>query len=224
MEKNKVLVIAAHPDDEILGLGGTLIKHVKQGDEVFCLILGEGITSRDNQNEEQVKKLHLQCQEAGRVIGFRKLFFSNFPDNRFDSIPLLGIIKEIEKYLEKIKPDIIYAHCGGDVNIDHQLTYEAVMVACRPCNNSCPKKIYAFETLSSTEWQLNPQNKFVPNVFVDIEQEIDKKIESFKKYESEIRDYPHSRSVEGIKILAHFRGLQCGLRFAEAFKLLREIK
>ncbi|MCK4589148.1 MAG: PIG-L family deacetylase [Nanoarchaeota archaeon] len=224
MEKNKVLVIVAHPDDEILGVGGTLIKHVNQGDDIFCLILGEGITSRDKYGQGVLEELHEHCHEAGKVIGFQEIFLLKLPDNKFDSIPLLNIVKEIEKYLEKIKPNIIYTHHDGDVNIDHQLTHEAVMVACRPCNPNCPGELYSFETLSSTEWQINKKKLFTPNIYVDIEYEINSKIKALKKYKSEVREYPHSRSVEGIKILAQFRGLESGLKYAEAFYLLREVK
>jgi len=220
----KILVIAAHPDDEILGVGGTLIKHVKQGDEIYCLILGEGITSRDNFDKQELELLHNQCKQAGKIIGFKEILLSNLPDNKFDSIPLLNIVKEVEKYLEKIKPEIIYTHHSGDVNIDHKLTFEAVMTACRPCNHNCPKEIYSFESLSSSEWQLNPQKTFTPNVFINIEQEIEQKIQAMNEYKTEIREHPHPRSIQGIKILASFRGLQSNLKYAEAFRLERKIQ
>ncbi len=221
MEKKKILMIAAHPDDEILGVGGTLIKHVKKGDEVYCLILGEGVTSR---GAGETETLHKECREAGKIVGFKEIFLSKLPDNKFDSVPLLDIVKEIEKYLEKTKPDIVYTHQGGDVNIDHKLTYEAVMTACRPCNTNCPKEIYSFETLSSTEWQFNDKMQFVPNVYINIEEEIEDKIKAMKAYKSEIRDYPHPRSEKGIRILASFRGLQSGLKHVESFRLERKVE
>jgi len=136
----------------------------------------------------------------------------------------LDIVKEVEKYLERIKPEIIYTHYSGDLNIDHRRTFEAVNVACRPCNPFGPNEIYSFEILSSTEWQLDNDKTFIPNVYKNIEKEIDTKIAAMKKYESEIRKYPHPRSEKGISILASFRGIQSNLRYAEAFRLERKIK
>lgn len=218
---NKVLVVAAHPDDEVLGVGGIAIKHARKGDEVYCLILGEGVTSR---GAEETEVLYEECKEAGKIIGFKEIFLSKLPDNKFDSVPLLRIVKEIEQCLEKIKPDIIYTHHRGDVNIDHKLTFDAVVTACRPSNPLCPKEIYSFETLSSTEWQLDNKKTFAPDIYADIENEIEQKMMALKAYKSEIREYPHPRSAEGIKILAQFRGLQSGLKYAEAFKMVRSIR
>ncbi len=223
MSKKKILVVAAHPDDELLGAGGTLIKHTISGDDVYCLILGEGVMSRKNSNKQDLKKLHNQTLASGEIIGFKEIFFSYFPDNSFDTVSLLSITKDVEKYLEKIKPDIIYTHHENDLNIDHRLTFQAVVTASRPCNKNCPREIYTFETLSSTEWQNKNNNKFSPNNYVDIKDTFNKKIEAIKKYSSELREYPHSRSLEGIKILAQFRGLEVGLFYAEAFCLIRRI-
>jgi len=222
MNKKKVLIVAAHPDDEILGIGGTALKHIKNGDEVSCLILGEGVTSRETR-EGTVEELHKDSLNAAEIIGFNDVFFSNFPDNRFDSVDLLDIIKEVEKYLEKVKPDIIYTHNENDLNIDHRITFQAVLTACRPCNKNCPEKIYTFETLSSTEWQTSDK-QFKPNTYIDIEEEIEKKIEALGAYKSEVREYPHSRSLEGVRILAQYRGLEAGLKYAEAFCLIRGIE
>jgi len=144
-----------------------------------------------------------------------------FFDNKFDMIPLLDIVKKVEEYIERIKPDIIYTHYEYDLNIDHRITYQAVITACRPCNIYCPKEIYSFEVLSSTEWQ---PNTFNPNVFVNIENEIKDKIKALRKYKSEMRKFPHSRSIEGVRTLAKYRGMQSGLKFAEAFILMRKIK
>ena len=223
MNTNKILVVVAHPDDEILGAGATLVKHVEAGDAVYCLILGEGAMARVGASQKKLQNLKLQATEAGRVVGFKKIFFSGFPDNQFDSLPLLQISKEVEKYLAEIKPDIVYTHFDGDLNIDHQLTCRAVLTACRPCNGNSPCEIYAFETLSSTEWQSKNKKQFNPTVYVDVEEVMNKKIEAFEKYNSEMRPYPHPRSPEGIKILAQYRGLESGLRLAEAFCLLRKI-
>ena len=219
----KILVIVAHPDDEILGAGGVINKHVKNNDEVSCLILGEGETSRGIRNSEnKLSELHNQSRCSARIIGFKEIYFENLPDNKFASISLLEITKKVEKYLTMIKPDVIYTHYGNDLNIDHRLTFKAVITACRPCNNNSPNEIYSFEVLSSTEWQLQGK-RFKPNVYINIENEIENKIKALQAYSSELRQSPHPRSGEGIKILAQYRGLECNKRYAEAFKLVRSI-
>lgn len=192
---SRVMAIVAHPDDEILGVGGTLIKHVGKGDKVYCLILGEGVTSRkgidDSEQEEKLKKLKKQTKKAGEIIGFEEIFFSDFPDNRFDEVPLLEIIQAVEEYIDKIEPDLIYTHYYDDLNIDHRKTFEAVITATRPFGNYSTKEIYCFETPSSTEWNFkNDNNNFEPNHFVDISDHIDEKIKALKRYENEIREYP----------------------------------
>jgi len=220
----KILIIAAHPDDEILGAGGVINKYYKKGDCVHCLILGEGETSRGEDNQdEKLLELHRQGREAAMKIGIDYLYFEKIPDQKFDSIDFLDIVKVVEKYIKQVKPDIVYTHYENDLNLDHKLTYQAVMTACRPCNDLCPKEIYSFEVLSSTEWQLEGE-KFKPNIYVNIENEIEEKINALKEYKSELRDYPYSRSVEGVRILAQCRGLECNKRYAEAFKLIRIMK
>ena len=219
----KILIIAAHPDDEILGAGGTLLKHQMAGDEIYCLILGEGLNSRGEASATALKKLQQDSLEAGKIIGFKETFFSNLPDNSFDSVSLLSIIKVVEDYIGQIKPEIIFTHHDNDLNIDHRRTFQAVITACRPGGSDCPKEIYTFETLSSTEWQAKTSRPFAPNTFVDIEEVIDQKIEALKKYTSEIREYPHPRSAEGLRILAQYRGLESGLKLAEAFCLIKKI-
>jgi len=220
----KILVISAHPDDEILGAGGTLANHSKLGDEVYCLILGEGVTSREGGTKEMVEKLRQETKEAGEIIGFKNIYFCNFKDNCFDTISLLEITKVIEKYLDLIKPDVVYTHHEYDLNIDHQRTFRAVLTACRPPHPNCPQKIYTFETLSSTEWQKKDHKQFSPNFYVSIETMLEKKIDAMRKYATELRKYPHPRSLEGIKILAQYRGLEVATTYAEAFCLVREIK
>lgn len=221
MKRN--LTIVAHPDDEILGMGGIIAKNVKEGAKCYALILGTGVLSRNNDNSK-LNKLREQGKKASEIIGYEKIYFEDFPDNAFDTISLLKIVKKIEEYIKKIKPDIVYTHHSGDINIDHQKVYESVMTACRPCNQNCPKEIYSFETLSSTEWQLNSNKVFSPNVFIDIESYIDKKLKAMEQYKSELCSFPHSRSLEGIKTLARYRGIQASLKFAEALKLERKIE
>ena len=227
-DKPDILIVAAHPDDEVLGCGGTIVKYVDAGSRAYPLILGEGIASR-HKNREMVDKkglsdLKAQAEEASHTMGVKKVFFSDFPDNNFDSIPILKIIKEIERIKNIIKPDIIYTHHYGDLNIDHRITYKAVLTACRPLKDETVKEIYAFEVPSSTDWSgPDKEGYFVPDRFLDVSGTIDRKIEALKRYKNEIRPYPHPRSVKGIKFLAAKRGLEAGLKFAEAFETIRKI-
>lgn len=225
---SKILVIAAHPDDEILGLGGTVRKHANLGDDIQCVILGEGITSRaekrgkgDKYAVDDIKK---QALKSAEIIGFRKIFFSDLPDNRFDSVDLLDIVKVVEKHVKEIQPQIIYTHHYGDLNIDHRRTFEAVITATRPLEDCCVKELYCFETPSSTEWNFEyGSNTFKPNVFVDIEDTINIKLKAMEYYKSEIREYPHPRSLKALEIIAARWGTVVGKNYAEAFELIRKV-
>lgn len=226
MIKN-VLVVAAHPDDEVLGCGGTIAKLVRRGIKVQTLILGEGITSRFDKREKglkskELKKLKISIDKAGKVLGVKKTFRFEFPDNRFDTVPLLDIIKAIEKVKNKVKPDTVYTHHRGDLNIDHRITYNAVLTACRPIKGETVKKIYSFEIPSSTEW--NYTYIFSPNMFVDITKTFEVKIKTLKCYEDELKKFPHPRSEEAIKCIAKRWGSVAGLGCAEAFEVVRTIR
>lgn len=158
-------------------------------------------------------------------MGVEKIVLCDFPDNRMDSVPLLDVVKKVENEVEDFQPDTIYTHHGGDVNVDHKTAHKAVTTACRPLPGTSVKDIFFFETLSSTEWQImTPNNIFCPNIYIDIGTYIDKKIEALHYYESEMRQYPHSRSYEAIKILAQQRGFTVGCYYAEAFMLGRMIR
>lgn len=219
--KNKIFIIAAHPDDEVLGAGGTILKHIVKGDEVRVLLLSEGETSRAKAN---IARRQVQAKKAAEMLGVKELFLEQLPDNQFDSLPLLKIIKLIEKHLEKIKPGIIYTHHHNDLNIDHQLTAKAVLTAARPQPNYFVKKILAFEVLSSTEWQTkDKKHLFYPTIYNDITNFIDRKIEILKVYKQELKKYPHPRSLQGVKALAQYRGIESGYNFAEAFQLIRQL-
>ncbi|EDU36135.1 N-acetylglucosaminylphosphatidylinositol deacetylase [Clostridium sporogenes ATCC 15579] len=228
MKMSNILVIAAHPDDEILGVGGTVLKHNKDGDECFGLILGEGMTSRYNKREladsTKVEKLHEDTFKAAKIVGYKKIYMENLPDNRFDSVPLLDIIKIIEEYIENIKPDIIYTHFGGDLNIDHKITFEAVLTATRPIGNEYVKEIYAFETVSSTEWNFSSTSNFKPNYFIDITETLDEKLKAMECYKSELRQFPHPRSNKNLKASALKWGSVISKEYAEAFEVIRIIK
>lgn len=221
----KILVFAAHPDDEILGCGAILLKYKKSGAKIFVVILGEGVTSRKNAKPEELKKLHKDAEKANKIIGVDMLFLENLPDNRFDSVDMLDVVRLTEKYIDKFKPDMIFTHNETDLNIDHQITHRAVLTACRPQPGFKFPDIYTFEIPSSTEWGgYSRHNIFIPNLYIDISGELDAKLRAFKCYKSELRRYPHPRSVKGLEILARNRGQQAGIKYAEAFKLIRSVK
>lgn len=225
-----VLIVAAHPDDEVLGCGGTIAKLAKKGDDVYTLILGEGITSRDEtrnrrKREKEIKELRLQIKRANKIIGVRDTFVFDFPDNRFDTVALLDIVKTIEKVKKDVNQDTVFTHHWGDLNIDHRITFQAVMTAFRPVKGETVKEIYSFEVPSSTEWNAPiPASYFMPNYFIDISNTLKLKIEAMKEYKSEIMEYPHPRSPEAIKIYAKRWGIQAGLQVAEAFEIIRMIR
>jgi len=223
----KILIVASHPDDEVLGCFGTVSRLIKEGYEAYALILGEGKTSRDDtriveNKSEEIAVLNSETQKANDSIGIKKVFVESFPDNRFDSVDLLDIIKIISKVKEEVKPDIIFTHYEHDLNIDHQITYKAVITATRPMEDECVKEIYSFEILSSTEW--NYPISFSPDTYYDINDTLDLKIKAMKEYTSELCEYPHPRSLEGIDLNAKYQGMRVGKKAAEAFKSIRIIK
>lgn len=225
---NRVLVVVAHPDDEILGLGGTIRKRVNNGDEIYCVILGEGFTSRGSKrgdtNINVVNELHEDSIKASKIIGYKEIYFESLPDNRFDSVDLLDVIKVVEKYVEKYQPDIVYTHHYSDRNIDHRITYEAVLTACRPVSHCSVKEIYSFETPSSTEWGFTKSKIFTPNVYESISETLQNKLDAMTCYKSEIRDYPHPRSLKALEIIAARWGTVVGIEYVEAFELILNIR
>jgi LmbE family N-acetylglucosaminyl deacetylase len=225
--KTKILIVAAHPDDEILGCAGTVARSISEGDEVYTLILGEGITSRDDKRqrekrESEIKELKACAYKANKTIGVKDVYIYDLPDNRFDTVPLLDVVKLIDKTKNQIKPHIVYTHHHGDLNIDHRITYRAVLTACRPIGNETVREIYSFEIPSSTDW--NYPNIFKPNFFVNVAKTIDKKIKALRFYGGELREFPHPRSEESIKIAARRWGSISNLEYAEAFEIIRAIK
>lgn len=214
---SKILVIAAHPDDELLGCGGTLIRHVDQGDDVQSIIMCEGESLRYDGKEVQQ---HKATVEAASIVGISKTNRFDFPDQQLDKFSLIELITPIEKVVDEFRPDIVYVQFGGDINRDHALTFEAASIALRPTADSV-KEIYTFYTVGSTE--LKTPGEFNPNVWIDIENQIDRKIQAFSCYASEVREYPHPRSLKGIRNVAAFYGNQCCLKYAEAFMLMRKI-
>lgn len=224
-----ILVVAAHPDDEILGVGATIAKRVDSGDEAYALILGEGQTSRwdnrDSVKKDIIEDLHRDTLAASKEIGYKKVFFENIADNRFDSVDLLEIVKCIESYVREIRPDVVYTHHSGDLNIDHQLTHKAVLTACRPIGDYSVNELYAFETVSSTEWNFgNRETVFVPNMFEEIKNYLDNKCRAMQAYQSELCEYPHPRSLRMLRATAEKWGATIGVEYAEAFEVIRIIK
>lgn len=225
----KILIIAAHPDDEVLGCGGTIARLVNEGKDVYVAILGEGITSRysqrDKANKADLEALRDCSRNVSDFLGVKKLFQYNFPDNRFDSVPILDIIKTIEKLISDLKPEILYTHHGGDLNIDHSIVHKATVTATRPVPKQTVHEIYAYEVPSSTEWAFGKcYDFFQPNVFVDISPNLEKKINALKIYDGEMRSFPHPRSPEALKALAMKWGSTSGLAAAEAFEVIRVIR
>jgi LmbE family N-acetylglucosaminyl deacetylase len=228
----KILIVAAHPDDEVLGMGGTILRHSKLKDIVKIVYLATGISSRQKYddkikskklsdiNKNKIKNLQSDAKKAAKILKVKDMSFYDFPDNELDSIPLLKIVKVIENEIKKFKPDIVYTNHFGDLNIDHRVTYNATLTACRPVNNKI-KKLISFEVPSSTEW--NYPQSFNPNYFINIEKEVDSKINSFKMFKSEIRNFPHPRSSLNLKIIAQKWGSVSGFKFAEAFEIIRQV-
>ncbi|MDE6912037.1 MAG: PIG-L family deacetylase, partial [Lachnospiraceae bacterium] len=202
-------------------------RHVAKGDQVYAMILGEGQTSRGEHREDIsldiVEELHKNTLESAQKIGYQDVFFAYFPDNRFDSIDLLDIVKTVEQMVHKLQPQIIYTHYSGDLNIDHQCTARAVLTATRPMADCCVEEILAFETLSSSEWNYDysVQPAFCPNVFVDITNYYDQKEQAMNCYVSELCAFPHPRSLTGMDVLSRTRGMAAGMERAEAFMLMR---
>lgn len=223
----RILIIAAHPDDEILGCGGTVARLIKEGYEAFTLILGEGVTSRDERRDKDKRNVEIEelkkCAcNANKMIGIKDVFLCDFQDNRFDTVPLLDIVKSIEKVKRDIKPGVVFTHCKNDLNVDHQITHKAVITATRPVDGEGVREVYSFEVLSSTEW--NCPISFSPDVFFDISSTLEIKLNAMKIYGSELKEFPHPRSLEGIKINAGYRGMSIGRRYAEAFENVRVIR
>lgn len=221
------LVLAAHPDDEVLGCGGTIAKLADEGATIHVAFLADGVFSRacgtDAQQVELVAR-RAAAQKACDILGVKSVSFGEFPDNRMDTIALLDIIKPIETLVAKYQPDTVFTHHFGDLNVDHQRIHEAVATACRPQRGHPVKTILGFEVPSSTEWQLpGSAPAFTPNWFVDISDTLDRKLAALDAYAAELRDWPHPRSLQGVQHLAHWRGATVGVDAAEAFILGRQL-
>ncbi|WP_036229656.1 PIG-L deacetylase family protein [Marinobacterium jannaschii] len=216
-----IAIIVAHPDDEVLGCGGTIARLCEAGKKVHTIFLSDGETARYEAIASDIGKRQLSAVASSEALGSSRPYFLGFPDNEMDKIPLLTLVKALEKLLVEIKPDTIITHHSGDLNIDHRLTFQAVMTACRPQPGYFVKNILSCEVLSSTEWQAPGTTPFQPNFFFDISKHFSAKLKALKAYESEMRPAPHSRSLDNVEALARFRGHAIGTKYAEAFILHR---
>lgn len=221
-----ILVVAAHPDDEVMGCGGTIARHAEVGDEVMVLFLSDGVGSRysDRDMSQALKIRRKQAEHAANILGITSVIFLDFPDNQMDQVSLLQVVRAIEEVVHSCSPETIYTHHAGDLNIDHEVTHRAVMTACRPEPNRCTREIFSFEILSSTGWAGHATGKaFIPHRFISIESQLEKKLAAMAAYKDELRDYPHARSEEGIRSQARSRGASVGVPYAEAFCVEREL-
>jgi len=224
MRKNKVLVIAAHPDDETIGCGGSLLRHVSENDEVAIITLTNGVSSREDVEQKDSVKREIAAKKAIDILGASWIAKGDFPDNAMDSIPLLEIVKFIEEIKDKYDPDIIYSHSPSDLNVDHKVVTSATLTAFRPQPGEKNSEIRLFEVPSATDYSIDElEGSFNPNLFINIEEFWQTKLDALSCYDTEIKEYPHSRSYKKIESLSQFRGSQSGLELAEAFVLVRKI-
>jgi LmbE family N-acetylglucosaminyl deacetylase len=222
------LVVAAHPDDEVLGCGGTIVRLARAGRPVHVAILGEGVTSRydapGDADPALLESLHRRCGEVADRLGATGHSLHGFPDNRFDTVPLLDVVKVVERLVERVRPAVVLTHHGGDLNVDHAVTHRAVLTATRPVPGApVVRQVLLFEVMSSTEWAFDELGRFSPNLFVDIEQALEEKIAAMEAYESERRAFPHPRSPEAIRAVARRWGSVAGCAAAEAFRQVRAL-
>ncbi len=225
-----ILVIVAHPDDEVLGCAGTMARYASEGHAVHVAILGEGISSRHGRRDEvppaELLELQADARAAAAAVGAKSVVFGGLPDNRFDQMDLLDMVKQVEALVETVHPDVIFTHHPGDLNIDHGITFRAVLTATRPGASSIVvPDIYAFEVPSSTEWAFQRiAPVFRPTVFVDIGHWIEHKIAAMQCYRSERREAPHPRSPAVLRAIALRWGATAGMPAAEAFELIRSLR
>lgn len=227
----KILVVAAHPDDEVLGCGATIAKLAEKGADIHVVFFSDGESSRfkgsnfsTSEVAEKISSRHSAAIKAATVLGTNPPLFFDFPDNRLDTIPLLDLAQALEEIIFKVCPTLILTHFPGDLNVDHQKVFESVLVATRPQNNPSVKEILCFEVPSSTEWSTQVYRQaFSPNYFIDVSGFQYKKFQALQVYESEMRQFPHPRSYEAIDALMKWRGAAVNLQLAESFHLVRKI-
>lgn len=223
----QVLVIAAHPDDEVLGCGGTITRLSSEGSECHLLIVTDGSSSQYRESDhlhEIIEAKKLETKGCADLMGFKTIHYGELPDMKLDKTPHIVINQVIEKVIDEIQPDTVFTHFWGDVNRDHQEVYKSTLVAVRPVMGQFVKELFCYRVPSSTEWSSNRgDTMFMPNYFVDIEQYAEQKYQAFSCYSTELRDYPHPRSVQYLRETDKAAGLRVGLLAAEEFVLLRKL-
>jgi len=218
----KILIIAPHPDDEVLGCGGTIAKYAGKGCEVYLCIVTKGYTP--DWTKEFLKNRPKEIERSNIILGIKKTYFLDYPTVKLDTIPQKELNDSIAQVVNEVQPEVIYIPHRGDVNKDHRLVFDAAIVAVRPQPGSPIKKVLCYETLSETEWGAPfVENVFIPNVYVDISETLEIKLKAMSEYKSELKKFPHPRSLEAISALAEARGVSAGVKAAEAFILVREI-
>jgi LmbE family N-acetylglucosaminyl deacetylase len=224
-----VAVVAAHPDDEVLGCGGTVARLAAEGRKVHVLLMADGEGARAGKataaaTRDKVAARGAAARAAGAILGCASVELLAFPDNRMDGVELLDVVQGVEKFIARHRPSVVLTHYSGDVNVDHRIVHEAVVVACRPQPGHCVRELLFFEVPSSTEWRPRESaSAFSPNWFVDVSATLETKLEALNAYATELRDFPHPRSVTAVRALAQWRGSTVGLMAAEAFLLGRKL-
>ena len=218
----KVLIIAPHPDDEVLGCGGTIAKYASQGAEVYVAVVTKGCEPLFS--GESVNQVREECRKADAYLGAKETIFMDFPAAMLEEVPRYQLNEVFIKLIQEIRPELVYLPHRGDMQLDHKMTVDAAMVALRPKYAHVVKRIYTYETLSETGWDIpNTVNEFIPTSYNEITGFLDMKEEAMKMFRSQIAEYPNARSAESIRALAVYRGTTVGVRAAEAFVLVREI-
>lgn len=222
----KILVVAAHPDDEIYGMGGTMAKMAAEGHEIHVLIVTDGCTAQYAHREDLqqiIAKKQEEAQNANGLLGVKQVHFGMLPDMRLDTVPHVEVNRVIEEAVRQVQPDAVYTHFYGDVNLDHQMVYRSTLVAVRPVPGQCVKELYCYFVPSSTEWNVQlTHTAFLPNVMADISRYSDLKEQALQAYQTELRAYPHPRSAQYVREMDRACGLQWGIGSAERFMLLRK--
>jgi len=223
--KNKIIVVAPHADDEIIGCGGTIAKAISQGDEVYIIIAtNANVGAPELFNEEAIAKVRGEAIKAHEYLGVTKTFFLDFPAPALNAFPEYKVSVALSKIFNEVQPNILYLPHPGDLHQDHKAVYRASLVAARPQGNYTVEEIYCYETLSETEWAPYQEKAFIPNVFNDVSDFFEQKIEAMRFFESQIKEFPHTRSTETFEALAKFRGATVGVKRAESFIAERIIK
>jgi len=218
----RVLAIAAHPDDETIGAGGVIARHVAQGDEVYWCIVTQGYSPP--WSEETLAEARSQVDEVQEVLGFREVFLLGFPTVKLNTVPYIDLCSALQQVVDQVQPEIVYTTPRDDINQDHRIVYEATLVAARPLPSSSVRRLLCYEISTTARFGLPAGSTgFAPNVFVDVSRYLEKKLEAIRCYRTELREYPHPRSVKGLRLLAEERGLSVGLQAAECFQLVREL-